>query len=126
MKHVKKQKLFAPGVAKLPDGFIIKDQQPKYIEVIRPDNLVVFLDRQKSPLNELANRIRILAPKESVVMCVGIVRGVQISLSYSRRHAPDVLESLQANLQKALQSALGKLTPEFPEVLTTNPKSLLK
>ena len=126
MKPIKKQKLFVPGVAKLPEGFILKDQQAKFIEVIRPDNLVIFLDRQKSPLNELANRIRILAPKESVVMCVGIVRGVQISLSYSRRYAPEVLESLQANLQNALQSALGKLTPEFPEVLTTNPKSLLK
>lgn len=126
MRQIKTRRCIAPGVAKLPGGFIIKDKQPKYIEVIRPDKLVIFLDRQKSPLNDLANRIRIFAPKESVVLCVGIIRGVQISLNYSRRHAPEVLESLQTKLQNALQSALGKQALEFPDVLTINPKSLLK
>lgn len=122
---VTKKKQFVPGVRSLPKNWIIKSKSPKFIEVERSDGLMVFFDRQKDDLNELANKIRLQGTKEAVVLGVGIVRGFQVSLNYAKRYAPETIPELQIKLKQALSATLGELTFDIPKLIKEKPKLYL-
>lgn len=75
---------------KLPDGAVIVRQERKFAEVLRADGLTVFLDKYESDsedakILEQLNYVRLHAAPDDVIMFVGMVRGLQIARSYSRK-----------------------------------------
>lgn len=78
------------GKKMLPAGAVIVRQTRKFAEVLRADGLTVFLDKYESDsedarILEQLNYVRLHAAPDDVIMFVGMVRGLQIARSYSRK-----------------------------------------
>lgn len=55
----------------------------------RNDGLTVFIEESENPLIQKLNQVRINGSRMDVYKAVGIVRGVQIALSYAKKHGTE-------------------------------------
>ena len=62
------------------------EDKGKYISAKRIDGLDIFLDKDGSQESFLLNHIRMTAPKDEVILAVGLIRGLQIARSYAKKH----------------------------------------
>ena len=61
------------------------EDKGKYISAKRIDGLDIFLDKDGSQESFLLNHIRMTAPKDEVILAVGLIRGLQIARSYAKK-----------------------------------------
>ena len=67
----------------------------------RDDGLKVFIEASECPLIQQLNEIRINGSRMDVFKAVGIVRGVQIALSYAKKHGTDdEVQQLEGEIKK--------------------------
>ena len=102
----------APGIEKLPMGFSIIQEKSSSVIVKRPDDLIVFLDKEpkEDGLIRMLNQLRLLGEKEDVIRFVGMVRGYQIARGYANEYAPDVHAKLESEIRNAVGSLLLQKT----------------
>lgn len=79
------------------------------IRVKRQDGFIVFLDKVKrndpdKDLLLMLNKIRLTAPKQEVIMAVGLVRGVQIARNYAKSYAKKDTRNILSTLTNIVRS----------------------
>jgi len=80
---------------KLLEGAVIIRQERKFTEVLREDGLTVFLDKIDDDAADAdmllqLNYVRLHASPEDVMLFVGMIRGLQIAMSYAHRESKNV------------------------------------
>ena len=93
-----------PGIRYLPLNYKVLDINFNSVEVKRPDGLIVFFDRQKEPCATLLNKVRLGLPAETVIRLVGMVRGYQVTLNYSKKYNKSALGKFREQLSHLLKS----------------------
>ena len=98
--------LTIPGVVQIPENLTVISSTEKRVQAMRHDGLVIILDRESDDTSQLLNQIRLFAPPAHVIHAVGLVRGFQISITYSRRYRKETLSLLEREFEY-LKTRLG-------------------
>lgn len=88
-----------PGITNLPADFKIININYRCVEVERPDGFTVFFDRRRDKYSVKLNQIRLNESPEVVMLMIGVVRGLQISENYARKHLSKHLSCVFARSQ---------------------------
>ncbi len=82
----------------------------KFIEARRKDGLTVFFDKDTDPLATALNAIRAHGSRKAVWRAFTILRGLQITRSYMRKHGTEQeLAELEQDIDHFLDNEVPKL-----------------
>lgn len=66
--------------------FITSEDKGRYIAAMRGDGLQVFMDKSTDPISKWLNHVRERCDRKSVMIAVGMARGLQIAMSYAQKY----------------------------------------
>ena len=77
----------------------------RYVQARRPDGLWVFFDKSDDPVANWLNTVRAEADRKTVMLTVGLARGLQIALNYAERHGGEAERTL---IQQQIEVLISK------------------
>lgn len=88
-----------------------KEDKGRYIAAVRGDGLQVFLDKSSDPIFEWLNRARQTFDRKSVMIAVGMARGLQIAQNYADKYGTDEEKAVIAEQIENLCSNVIEFIP---------------
>jgi hypothetical protein len=58
----------------------------RFVQAMRPDGLEVFFDKTDDALSCWLNSVRAVGDRRSVMLAVGLARGLQIAMNYAEQY----------------------------------------
>mgnify|MGYP000031111867 CR=1 FL=1 len=91
--------------------FTSQEDKGRYIAAVRGDGLQVFLDKSTDPISQWLNHVRERCDRKSVMIAVGMARGLQIAMSYAQKYGNEEEQSMIAEQVNALVSGTVEFIP---------------
>lgn len=86
----------------------------RFVQAMRPDGLEVFFDKTDDDLSHWLNSVRAAGNRRSVILAVGLARGLQIAMNYAEQYG-DAED--QADVRAQIDSlASNRLVSPFEKV----------
>jgi hypothetical protein len=83
----------------------------RFVQAMRPDGLEVFFDKADDGLSRWLNSVRAAGDRRSVILAVGLARGLQIAMNYAEQYGDS---EDQANVRAQIDSlASNRLLSPF-------------
>lgn len=77
-------------------ALVSQEDKGRYVAAIRSDGLQVFMDKSSDPISQWLNTARQTLDRKSVMLAVGMARGLQIALNYAEKYGNDEERTLVA------------------------------
>lgn len=93
-------------------GFVSQHDNGRYIAAMRADGLQVFLDKSTDPISGWLNHVRQRCDRKSVMLAVGMARGLQIAVNYAQKYGTAEEQKMIAGQVEQLISGTIHFIPE--------------